>query len=254
MYTLGALLSPPGYGDTQLDDVYASLVMAENLPSVLDYREQMLRVRDQGEQGSCVAMAFAACKEWQERRDTNLSAVFAPQFIYDLRKNASSEGMSMYDALSILGKKGCALERDYPYGKKRALTPEVEAAAKNFVISDYAYIRDAETLKRSLFENGPCAIVVRVYNYGRRMWAKSGDDERIQGYHCMAVVGYNERGFILRNSWGVSWGDDGHTIFPYADWGMHSEVWTTVDARGSRKVPDDEKRDGGKKCGKCIIS
>ena len=58
----------------------------------------------------------------------------------------------------------------------------------------------------------------------------------------MTVIGYTKEGFIIRNSWGVFWGDKGYCIYPYSDWGAHYEIWTTIDDKSS------EPFDGFKKC------
>jgi hypothetical protein len=76
--------------------------------------------------------------------------------------------------------------------------------------------------------NGPALIAVPVYNFGERLW-QSGDGDMLGG-HAMSIVGWNEDGFIIRNSWGTDWGSNGYTIFPYIHWGMQWEIWTTVDA------------------------
>jgi C1A family cysteine protease len=41
--------------------------------------------------------------------------------------------------------------------------------------------------------------------------------DKCLGGHAMLVVGYFEdsRHFIVRNSWGPSWGHDGHCYVPY---------------------------------------
>ena len=36
--------------------------------------------------------------------------------------------------------------------------------------------------------------------------------------HAFAIVGYNERGFLIQNSWGPEWGSHGYAIFGYDDW------------------------------------
>ncbi len=38
------------------------------------------------------------------------------------------------------------------------------------------------------------------------------------GGHAFALVGYNEVGFLVQNSWGVAWGKDGFATLPYEDW------------------------------------
>lgn len=38
------------------------------------------------------------------------------------------------------------------------------------------------------------------------------------GGHAIALIGYNERGFLLQNSWGAEWGSHGYAILSYDDW------------------------------------
>jgi hypothetical protein len=49
--------------------------------------------------------------------------------------------------------------------------------------------------------------------------AKPKDD----GGHAFALVGYNERGFVVQNSWGRTWGSKGFALQPYEDWVRHGE-------------------------------
>jgi hypothetical protein len=38
------------------------------------------------------------------------------------------------------------------------------------------------------------------------------------GGHAFALVGYNEVGFLVQNSWGTKWGKGGYATLPYEDW------------------------------------
>ncbi|HKP00576.1 MAG TPA: C1 family peptidase [Nitrospiraceae bacterium] len=38
------------------------------------------------------------------------------------------------------------------------------------------------------------------------------------GGHAFAIVGYNQDGFIIHNSWGVGWGTKGYAVLSYEDW------------------------------------
>lgn len=38
------------------------------------------------------------------------------------------------------------------------------------------------------------------------------------GGHAFAIVGYNEQGFLIQNSWGAGWGSHGYAILTYEDW------------------------------------
>ena len=43
-------------------------------------------------------------------------------------------------------------------------------------------------------------------------------DARVLGGHAYCIVGYNEVGFLVQNSWGTGWGDGGFATLPYEDW------------------------------------
>lgn len=36
--------------------------------------------------------------------------------------------------------------------------------------------------------------------------------------HAFVIIGYNERGFLIQNSWGTEWGSHGYAILGYDDW------------------------------------
>ena len=50
-----------------------------------------------------------------------------------------------------------------------------------------------------------------------------------KGGHAFAIVGYNQLGFFVQNSWGPDWGKDGFAILTYPDWIKHGmDAWVTV--------------------------
>ena len=38
--------------------------------------------------------------------------------------------------------------------------------------------------------------------------------EKVLGGHAVAAVGFNENSFIIRNSWGEQWGENGYFYMP----------------------------------------
>jgi C1A family cysteine protease len=48
------------------------------------------------------------------------------------------------------------------------------------------------------------------------------------GGHCILIVGYNENGFIIRNSWGNLFGNKGYTLLPYNEFNSIFEAWTII--------------------------
>lgn len=228
-------------------------------PAELDLRGELLPVRDQGSQGSCVAECCACMKEWQERKDIELHTYMSPQFVYDLRSTYPKEGMYIDNAMHILKNYGDCYEQTYPYGKplKREEIPqEAYAIAKNYKISDYARVTTIDGLKTALYKNGPCIVMVPVYNYKGRMWKPKQGDKSI-GNHALTICGYTKDGFIIRNSWGDDWNrgassfGGGYTIFPYEDWGLQVEIWTCIDA-ASEKPDNPPEPDDNKKKNNCL--
>ncbi|WP_027478542.1 C1 family peptidase [Curvibacter gracilis] len=47
--------------------------------------------------------------------------------------------------------------------------------------------------------------------------------------HAFALVGFNERGFVLQNSWGPAWGAHGFAVISYEDWLAHGmDAWVVA--------------------------
>lgn len=212
------------------------------LPKVLDYRDDMLSVRNQGSQGTCSAQTASAMKEWQEKKELRINQYFSPQFVYNQRKNKGTSGMYARDTMQILQKKGICFEASYKYNTLDiSITDELLEEAANYKIENYAQVKTIDGLKRALYKNGPCYIAVPVYNRGTEMWKAQKGQTRLGG-HAMTIVGYddNRKHFIIRNSWGRFWGDAGHCYYKYSDWGSHWEIWSTVDADSGNPDPPPE--------------
>lgn len=215
-----------------------------SLPIVLDYRIELLPVRNQENQGSCFAMSVACMKEYQEKQDYGLNEYLSPQFFYNIRDNLydnnknNDEGMYGRNVMKLLMKYGICSENIYSYGRiqyKDKIPESCFKEAENHKIKGYGRVLSIEALKYSLKYNGLCLIVFPIYNYGPEMWIKNENDTFLGG-HAMTIVGYLEKCFIIRNSWGPEWGDNGYTYYFFSDWGAHWEIWTTIDKEGSKKL------------------
>ena len=209
------------------------------LPEIVDYRDELKMVRNQGKQGSCYAQSVACVKEYQEKKDYGFNRYFSPQFFYNNRTNLyddntkNDSGMYSRDVMKLLSTIGICTEESYPYGKiedKKDIKKEIYEEAKSHTIKAYAKVNSMEKLKRCLFETGPCLIAFPSFNYTDQFFIQRPEDTK-KGGHAVTVVGYNKEGFILRNSWGFIWGDSGYTIYKYQDWGIHWEIWCVVDEK-----------------------
>lgn len=207
-----------------------------NIPKTLDMRPNLQPIRDQGNQGTCYAQSTACMKEWQEKKDNGFDEYFSPQFFYNNRPNKyddnsnNDEGMYGRDVMKLIKTIGICRENSYPYGKiedKSEISDNIYQEAKEYTIKSYYRINTMYDLKESLYRNGPCLIAFPVYNYGNNFWIKTNENHK--GGHAVVLVGYNKDGFIVRNSWGKKWGNQGYSIYEYKDWGCHWEIWTTID-------------------------
>lgn len=220
--------------DYKLESIYPIKV---ELPEVYDLRKELMPIRDQGMQGSCSAQSAALMKEWQEKQDVNFKEYMSPQFVYNLRENQDSEGMTPKDTMKILQKIGIVPENMYRYYSKKKIDQNLIKTANNFKIIGYAQVGTIDSLKKAIFANGPCYIAFPVYNpENPEFWKQGFKNQPMQGGHAVNVVGWLKNAFIIRNSWGNSWGYDGYTFYPFSSWGLHWECWTTID--------DDSTPDG----------
>ena len=105
------------------------------------------------------------------------------------------------------------------------LSKWLEKAVK---IKDFAKIGSSIVMKYSLIINGPGLIAMLVKDdYKTDFWNGSGN----YGGHAVSVVGYNDSksSFIIRNSWGTSYGTNGYALLPYDDFNKRViEAWAII--------------------------
>ncbi|NND75477.1 MAG: C1 family peptidase [Ilumatobacter sp.] len=66
-------------------------------------------------------------------------------------------------------------------------------------------------------------------------------DDRTVGGHAFVVVGWNEQGWLIHNSWGSDWGDDGYAVLPFADFAVNgNDVWFVFPPTRRDRVTVDE--------------
>ena len=76
--------------------------------------------------------------------------------------------------------------------------------SKNGILSInlYGKVNNSFALKYAIVMNGPCFGALPVYNSNDDFWNKKAGD-KLMGYHAISIVGYDEDGFFIRNSWGI---------------------------------------------------
>jgi C1A family cysteine protease len=209
---------------------------AVTIPTSKDLRASWWKISDQGQTGSCVGWAAADSvirwhfvkagllkKDqklsvrflWMASKETDTFVNWATTFIEDAGTNVKS-------ALDIARKYGTVQESVLPFnGGLSPLEEEVfySKAAAGKIASYYSLTKGNKlaNYRNWIANNGP--IIVRLEC--DRTWDRIGRDGMLESYdaasanggHAVALVGYTKDYFIVRNSWGTSWGDKG---FAYA--------------------------------------
>lgn len=192
-----------GYIKSKLDGSELSFnKTSNNLPEEYSFLHDLPRVLNQGNDPICVPCSISSYINWKGYNNVNLKEIF--------NNGGTSSGMSFKDALHFLRHNGVSTDNG------------------NFKINQYCMIGSIPVLKTALVMNGPCIIGVPVYNDSRNNFWKKYPSDSLQGGHALSVVGYNKDGFIIRNSWGTSYGDKGYWHMSYEDFNNIYEIWTII--------------------------
>ncbi len=203
-----------GFKPSKIDGtehIFGATPMSENLPKSYSYRKFLPNVLNQGDQPICVPCSVSAYLNWKvnlatgSKKDNKIDY----QELYDIRSNLS-DGMTFKEAFYYLRHHG------------------VSSDAGNLKIMEYALLKNAGALKSALIMNGPCLGALPVYSDYPEFWRQE-QGYGFFGYHAIAIVGYNAEGFIIRNSWGKGFGDNGYTTLKYEDYDKLLEMWTIID-------------------------
>jgi C1A family cysteine protease len=234
----------------QRDHLYAApAVNLGKLPPHVDLRPQCPKVvYDQGQLGSCTGNAIAAAIQF-DRLKQKRKPDFIPSrlFIYYNERDmegtiASDSGAQIRDGIKSVAKLGDCPETEWPYDIARfAIKPAASCYRDAIRYKAVLYQRVPQTvnqMKGCLASGYPFVFGFSVYeSFEGTQVAKTGvvtmpsSSEKQLGGHAVLAVGYDDKQqrFIVRNSWGKSWGMAGYFTIPYAylnDDNLAADFWT----------------------------
>jgi len=215
----------------------------DNLPSSFDWRSQgvVSEVKDQQSCGSCWAFSTIGNIESQYAIKNKKLIDFSEQLLVDCSQGCSVEyqygpvcnqgcdgGWQWNAFFDVLNWGGVETESDYPYtgvdGTCQRTASKMIAPITNYTcLSQYnGNPADEQQMAAYLVANGPISVALDAdllfsYTSGVLNPSPSGCDGSVLD-HALLVVGYGVDStqsppvnfWIVKNSWGASWGEQGY--------------------------------------------
>jgi len=219
----------------------AAPIRARTVPANKDLRDASWPVSDQGETGACVGFAsadsvlrwhfatggFLQLEELLSTRYVWMAAKEVDEFVTRPTGFIDGEGTSLKAALDVARKFGVVRDGLLPFDGQRLYRGEARdfyAKASQLMISSYFNLgNQLGDWREWLAYEGPILTrldVDRTWDQASQTAGELAEYQplTVRGGHAVAIVGYDESGFIIRNSWGTTWGKDGfaHASEAYA--------------------------------------
>ncbi len=224
------------------------------VPPVLVNCHRVPEILDQGREGACTGFALAAVINFLLHGQQSKRRV-SPRMLYEMARRYDEwpgewyEGSSARGAMKGWLRHGVAERALWPDNRKGTsqMTADVVADAMRCPGGAYYRLnhRQVRDMHAALAEVGILYVTLMVHDG----WDEPGPRTttvsdlgsrrkrsieipiitrkgRADGGHAVAIVGYNELGFIIQNSWGEDWGAGGFALLPYEDYMLHAtDVW-----------------------------
>lgn len=216
-----------------------------NLPAKVDLSPLMSPVLNQGQQGSCGAFSLSyAILSYQQKLVHGWSYyladgvtpdpahLFSAAYLYNSVNGGADNGSTLTGNLAFEATSGNASLADMPYNPADFLTQPSASAKQNalgFRITQYARIdpKNVSAIKAQLAAGNAVYWAMLVDNNfqaltGMQVW--TGPLQPGAGGHAMALAGYDDtlNAFLIRNSWGTSWGNNGYGYIDYAAFSQYA--------------------------------
>lgn len=224
--------------------------MDSDLKRLLPAYVKAERILNQGNEGACTGFGLACVTNylyWLRHlaapRSRSLPPLVSPRMFYELAKlydewpGQDYEGSSCRGALKGWHKHGVCSAALWPYPLDREGNGVFERPAAGWdedattrALGVYYRVNKQSIvdMQAAIYEIGAIYVSADVHDgwtLDETPMPASHDKlpriERVaqkSGGHAFALVGYNERGFVVQNSWGTGWGASGFAILSYEDW------------------------------------
>lgn len=200
----------------------------------------LVPVKNQGSKPTCTAHAVASLVEYHYKRQHNgVYRTFSTEFIYGLREIGYyiGDGMRIRDALKTVNKYGVPFYH-YCSGNNDCAEAMRHVNEKLDYLKELAYphrssayyrCEGVDAIKTALVKHGPVIVSMNTYNNARifdDIYTYEPTDTK-RGCHCVMIYGYDSRGWLVQNSWGIPFAGDGRFVIPFSY--EFNEAWGITD-------------------------
>jgi hypothetical protein len=179
-------------------------------PNDVDWRQKggVTPIKNQGQCGSCWDFAGVGVVETFHFVKTGQLINLSEQQVLDCSKGGSCGGGMPEQAIDWACKSGLCLTADYPYTARQGTCKQ--CAAKSTKCSGAKKLASEAAQAQALEQN---TVSIGVYIGSNFQSYKSGifNGPCGSGGHAMVLVGYTSDAWIVKNSWGASWGAQGYS-------------------------------------------
>ena len=213
---------------------FTDFVLTIDLPKSIDLREKMFQIYNQGDLCSCTANAISFLFYYNEiKQKSNYNFLPSRLFIYYNERliegsvNKDS-GATIRDTFKGIKKMGVCSEKLWDYNVlKFTDRPSEDCYIFASLHKSIKYMRVNQNLMllKSCLNNGyPFIFGISIYeSFEKEDVIKTGtvplplSDEKMLGGQAVVAVGYDDNidCFIIRNSRGIDWGNNGYCFIPY---------------------------------------
>jgi len=176
-------------------------------------------VRNQGSCGSCYS--FGACGTYEgwalvkNGQTTDLSEQDFMMTAKSIGPYGGCSGWYLDTSMNLLKNNGVTSETACPYRAAEAACSS--SVTRPYRISAWASTTDKATIQNAVRTYGPVYVGFAVYNdfmsYSSGYYAYTTGS--LRGYHAVCIVGFDDTGFKVKNSWGTGWGEAGYFRIRY---------------------------------------
>jgi KDEL-tailed cysteine endopeptidase len=192
----------------------------KNLKASVDWRSQLNAIKDQGQCGSCWAFSAVGALEGVHSIKKGNLYNLAEQELVDCSSSygnmGCSGGLMDYAFQYVIDNKGLNAQTDYPY---TAVDGDCQpVTARNAQVSSFVDVtpNSAAALKAAINQH-PISVAIEADTFTFQAYTSGVINDDSCGTnldHGVVAVGYDDAAnppyYIVRNSWGASWGDAGH--------------------------------------------